>query len=323
MIKNNIAYQNIAKNKLDITNRIKESNMEVLLKLQKEFMKHLEQDPSLSDNLRELYERVCKVFSSSHTPIKSKEDILVGDVKIRVYKNNEKKNNPCIIYLHGGGFHLGSIDTHDTIAASMCYHSDATVISVDYKLAPEHIYPAPILDIIAVTEHIRKDAKSFGIDHMRISYAGDSAGGFLSLGTYLYLRDKGEDVSYIKSLGLLYATIGLKDSRSRRLYGNLIDGLILENLENYEHMFFGENSELILPVDCNLSEKMPPIFILASDIDCLLDDSLLLYEILKEHNNPVELVMANGYTHDFLHYGDTIEDVNKFIKVCADYLIQD
>ena len=101
---------------------------------------------------------------------------------------------PTLIYYHGGGFVIGNIETHDSTCRRLANKSHCQVISIDYRLAPEHPFPAPIEDGVAAFRHIRDNAASFGVDPKRIAVGGDSAGGAIAAVVCQVCRDAGETV---------------------------------------------------------------------------------------------------------------------------------
>ena len=111
--------------------------------------------------------------------------------RIRIYRASLDENQPGIVYFHGGGFVLGNLDSHDGTCRRLCMNIGCTVVSVDYRLAPEHLYPAAVDDSYAATQWVATNAKTLKIDPARIAVAGDSAGGNLAAVVALIARDRG------------------------------------------------------------------------------------------------------------------------------------
>lgn len=138
------------------------------------------------------------------------KDTIIDGVKVRLYQPSTViKESPALIYFHGGGWIFGSINTHDTVSRRIARSSNLIVISVEYRLAPEHIFPAAFDDCLAVTAFLLKHARTYGIDPSRIAVAGDSAGGNLAMAVCLKLsRDKETtSVPDVKIMGLLYPVL--------------------------------------------------------------------------------------------------------------------
>lgn len=170
-----------------------------------------------------------------------------------------------------------------------------------------------------MTDYVRENAGKFHIDPELISYAGDSAGSFLSLSTFLYLRDSGNDVSYVKTLLLYYGSVGLTDSVSKRLYGGYWDGLTYSELDRYENAFFAEEKNANALIDRDYTKAMPATYILGCELDPLADDSRVLFEILKAKGHTVELLMKKGYIHGFLHYSNMLPGAENAIRESAEF----
>ena len=133
------------------------------------------------------------------------QDIATGangaPVGMRLTRPSSAAILPLLLFLHGGGFILGNVDSHDAMARTLALRANAVVASVDYRLAPEHPFPAATDDCIAALAWLRDSATSLGVDGSRIAIAGDSAGGQLAIVTALRARDGGTSVRH---LGLLY-----------------------------------------------------------------------------------------------------------------------
>lgn len=248
-----------------------------------------------------------------------------GQIPLRFYYPNEEEKNRCIIYIHGGGFVLGSIDSHDGIIRRLANATGATIVGIDYRLAPDYKFPVPIEECQRLVEFLHKNGDKYNINRDNISLAGDSAGAFLSLATCLYMRDNKDDISYIKSLLLYYGSYGLGDSMSKRLYGGYWDGLTAQALDKYEEVFTDpkdRSNPYRLLFNSDLTYGIPPTYIMCGGLDPLLDDSRLLYEILKENNITSELKIYKGLIHGFLHFSkklaqavSAIEDSARFYRM--------
>ena len=167
--------------------------------------------PEAVKDERLLYQLARRQWNENPPPVYEKRDFMLdgphGELRVRLYRG-DGEHNPCILFFHGGGFMVGGVDTHDGIASRLCVYSGANVVSVEYKLAPEYTYPIQLEESVFATDYVRENAKEFRIDPQRMAYAGDSAGAYLSLCTFLHLRDAGRDISFVKALLLYYGTVG-------------------------------------------------------------------------------------------------------------------
>lgn len=269
---------------------------------------------------REAYEASRSFFNEGGPVMERVEEIFVDyegrRISCTLYDPVNRPHNKAILFIHGGGFVVGSPKTHDGIQRRLAHLTKAVVLSMDYSLAPEVKFPVQIYECAAVLQHLKDHGARYGIDSGNISLAGDSAGAYLSLDTAVYLRDRGE-TDAIRSLLLFYGSYGLQDSRSMRLYGNEYDGLTLSALHSYSTLFCDEKDRehplrnLFLS---DLTYGLPPAFILSCTLDPLADDSSLLYEILKEHDLQAEYVEYDGVLHGFLHYSRMMKDSEKAIR---------
>src|SRR5579862_8892740 len=111
-----------------------------------------------------------------------------GQIPIRIYDPGSASPSPGIVFFHGGGFVIGSIDTHDGLCRRVANYSGCRVVSVDYRLAPEHKFPVPLEDCVASTRWAAAHGAEFGIDPARLFVAGESAGANLALATAIVIR---------------------------------------------------------------------------------------------------------------------------------------
>jgi acetyl esterase len=114
-----------------------------------------------------------------------------GMIRVRLYDPGLARPAPCLIYLHGGGWVIGTLDSHDGVCRRLALAGDFLVASVEYRLAPEHKFPAGLEDCVAAARWLAAHGTDWGIDAARLAIGGDSAGANLALATLLSLRDAG------------------------------------------------------------------------------------------------------------------------------------
>lgn len=241
-----------------------------------------------------------------------------GDIPVRYHVPNDGENLACIIYIHGGGFVVGNLDTHDRIMRILADKTGAIVVGVDYRLAPESKFPSAVIESATVAEYLHEKGAEHGIDGNRLSFAGDSGGAHLSLATTLYLRDEKHDSSYIKSLILYYGWFGLRDSPSMRLLGGSWDGLTKADWDYYMDCYFNETADADSPyADClsaDLTRDMPACYIAAAQFDPLKDDSITLAAIFEEYGIPYKFEIFEGVIHAFLHHSRMLEAAQEALE---------
>src|SRR5262245_28795501 len=148
---------------------------------------------------REYYRAARPIVNPEPPALESSKPLSIpapqGTIPARIYTPKTlRKNNglaPCLVFFHGGGWVIGDLDTHEVVCQKLAHEGELIVISVDYRLAPEHKFPAAADDAIAATKWVADNAKQLGVDASRIVVGGDSAGGNLAAVTAIALRESG------------------------------------------------------------------------------------------------------------------------------------
>lgn len=260
------------------------------------------------DEQRKSWDDVCKSFAAARPAGLRTQDVLVrreGDeVKIRLYRPAGEKLRPGVLYMHGGGWVLGSIETHDDMCAEMAKAADVVVVAVDYRLAPEHPHPAQLEDNLAVLAWMRRDGSAQGIDARSIIAAGDSAGGQMSASLTLYLRDKG--LPQLNGQVLIYPVLGLDlDTPSYRRNADA-PCLTRDEMIYYWNSVLGakngnhRNDKYIIPLLETDYSELPPAFITAAGYDPLHDEALIYGERLAAAGVPVKVRREPNLAHSYM-----------------------
>ena len=226
-----------------------------------------------------------------------------GDVPLRVYRPAGGEGaRPCILYLHGGGFMLGDLDSSDSIAWGFAQGTGAVVVSVDYRLTPEHPYPAAFDDTYAVLSHLADHAEGFGIDPGRIALAGDSAGGNLSAAACLAARDRGGPK--LVAQALIYPGTGLDQSYPSYVEHADSPGLTTEGTKKYRDLYLpgmrDTDDAYARPVMAADHAGLPPAWVHSAEIDPIRDDGRVYASRLAMAGNWVTYREARGMIHGFM-----------------------
>lgn len=241
-----------------------------------------------------------------------------GTVRTRIYASPKPESQATLFYLHGGGFVLGNLDTHDRIMRLLAHYTQCTVVGIDYTLSPEARFPQAIEEAVAVCQFYAQHAHTFNLNMQRFGLAGDSAGAMLAMATGLWIRDHNIDCGQMTALLLYYGLYGLQDSRSRRLYGGTWDGLTRKDLQSYDQAYLRDEQDRESPYYCifnnDLTQAVPPCFIASAEYDPLIDDSKTLYAIIREHNVHCRYQMYPGTLHAFLHYSRMMETADRALR---------
>ncbi len=246
-----------------------------------------------------------------------------GSVAVRQYRPTDDGTLPVIVFIHGGGWVLGGLDTHDRIARSLAADTGAAVVSVDYTLSPEARYPQPVGECVAVVKDLRTHAEQWGIDPNDISFAGDSGGANMAFGTYLHLRDEERCSQGIRCLLLFYGAFGLRDSMSMRLLGGEWDGMSEEGYAYYLDRYLRDPSDRSAPyfdiLGNDLTHDIPPCYIAAAELDPLRDDSRTLSAMLEVAGVGQRFEEFPGVIHGFAHHSRMLDASRVLLGHASDF----
>jgi acetyl esterase len=230
-----------------------------------------------------------------------------GEIRFRHYTpfNAADGPLPTLIYYHGGGFVIGNVETHDSTCRRLANKSHCQVISIDYRLAPEHPFPAPIEDGVAAFRHIRNHAASFSADPKRIAVGGDSAGGAIAAVVCQICRDAGESVGRggpAFQMLIYPATDSSRQSASRKAFA---EGYFLtkELMDWFWKAYVPAGTDLadlrLSPLLARDFTGLPPAFVLTAGYDPLRDEGRAYAERLIEAGIKTTYANYPGTIHGF------------------------
>lgn len=238
-------------------------------------------------------------------PIASAHDFIIagpgGDLTIRAYAPLGEPPFPILMFFHGSGFVVANLDTHDPLCRHLCAASGALVFSVDYRLAPEHPFPAAVDDCLAATRWAQANGVGIGGDPTRIAVAGDSAGGNLAAVTAMMLRDLGEPLA---AQVLLYPVTDYPDRDHPSYTENAVGyGLTTAGLRWYWAHYVG-SAELgadwrASPLRAHSLASVAPAFIATAEFDPLRDEGQAFADRLRLAGVEVHYECASGMIHAF------------------------
>ena len=248
------------------------------------------------------------------TPVARVEDRRVpgpaGEIPVRVYWPEASGVRPLIVFFHGGGFVLCSLETHDELCRALCRDTEAVVVSVDYRLAPENKYPAAADDCYAALAWGAANAASLGADPARVAVAGDSAGGNLAAVTALRARDLGTPLLCHQAL-IYPATTCDFDSVSYRENG---EGYFLtaEAMRWFWSHYLADMTQAAEPYACPARAAslagLPPATVVTAEYDPLRDEGEDYARALAAAGVPTELRRYDGMIHGFVSMAEIFED---------------
>ncbi|UYN94180.1 MAG: alpha/beta hydrolase [Enhydrobacter sp.] len=208
---------------------------------------------------------------------------------------------PTLVYYHGGGWVIGNIETHDSTCRRIANRSRCQVVSIDYRLAPEHPFPAPIEDSLAAFRHIRDNALAFGADGSRLAVGGDSAGGNISAVVCQACRDSGERGPAFQML-IYPATDARRQTASHRDFAT---GYFLEAplIDWFWKAYVPAASDLadlrLSPLLATDFRGLPPAFVLTAGFDPLRDEGRAYADRLIDSGVKTTYVNYPGTIHGF------------------------
>jgi acetyl esterase len=224
-----------------------------------------------------------------------------GDILVRVYRPAADEALPVLVYAHGGGFVFCDLDSHDGLCRSFANLIPAVVVSVDYRLAPEHRWPAAIEDVFAVTQWAARSADALGGDPSRVVVGGDSAGGNLAAVTALMARDRGGP-SLAAQL-LLYPMIAADfDTESYRLFGQGYYNprpALKWYWDQYVPSPADREHPYAAPRNADL-RGLPPAVLVIAGHDPLRDEGVSFGDALEAAGVPVTRRHYDGGIHGFM-----------------------
>lgn len=234
-----------------------------------------------------------------------------GPIPIRVYWPPEADGTavPVVVFLHGGGWSVGDLDTYDGTARMHAVGAGAVVVSVDYRLAPEHPYPAAVDDVWAATQWVGRHAAQLGADPARIAVAGDSAGGNLAAVVSQLARDAGAPTIAYQLLWYPSTTF---DTTLPSFTENAdAPVLSLSACSGYTRWYIGdldmsEPPATLVPARAGDLSGLPPTYIAVAGHDPLRDDGARYAELLTAAGVPVELHNAETLVHGYLGYAGVV-----------------
>ena len=267
------------------------------------------------------YAAGAEVLDLPRAPLPRVEDVLVsgGDgqtLKARLYAPSHERL-PVLLFLHGGGFTIGGLETHDSLCRQLALLGGVAVLALDYRLAPEHRFPAAVEDSWAAMHWLAEQATALGLDGTRLAVGGDSAGGTLAAVCALHARDRG----LLLALQLLITpgTTAHADTPSHLSFatGHLLEAEMIGWF--FDHYIDDERRSdwRFAPLHVDDVEGVAPACLVLAECDPLVDEGLAYGDRLRAAGVPVELDLVRGVTHDFIKMGRAIPQARAAQAVCA------
>ena len=248
-----------------------------------------------------------RVKPETPEPVARVEDLSIpgsaGDIPVRLYSPGPHEQLPTVVYFHGGGWVLGDLDSHDPLCRTLANRAGAAVVSIDYRLAPEHKYPAAAEDAYAAALWLSEHGSEWGADPTRIAVCGDSAGGNLAAAAALMARDRGGPE--IRAQALIYPVTNCDfEVESYRANGDGSMGLSEDGMRWFWRCYAHSPAEAAEPYASPLRADtligLPPALVITAEYDALRDEGEAYAARLERSGVPTELVRYDGVIHGFV-----------------------
>ena len=281
---------------------------------------------------REMFAGQTAIFLPPREDVRASDFVVAcesGDgVSCRLYRpeGSDDAILPVVLYFHGGGWVVGSVATHDTLCQHLCHFSGAAIVSVDYRLAPEHPFPAAADDCFRALDYVHRNAALLKLDPNRIALAGDSAGGNLAALVSQAARDlraTSNDHPAIVFQALIYPVIDAGcDTVSYSDFATDY-GLTKEQMQYFWKCYCGgdaSNEAAASPLRGDNLSGLPATWILTAEFDVLRDEAESYAFKLKTAGTKVDFERWRGQIHGFIHYAGFFDEGRRAVERVAQKL---
>jgi acetyl esterase len=264
---------------------------------------------------REQMEATARARNAEPLPVAKVEECMIpgpaGEIRLRLYWPQGAGPVPAIVYYHGGGHVIGSLDTHDFVARNLCGGTQALVASVDYRMGPEHKFPAAVDDSFTALKWVYANAESLGADPALIGVHGDSAGANLAAVVALLARDVGSPKLRLQSLVYPvadYNIVGDSYDKYAQGYGILTREAMIWFRDHYLRTPEDADDWRASPIKAASLAGAAPAIVVTAECDVLHDDGLRYAEALQHASVPVEYREYPGMIHAFFGMVPAVDD---------------
>jgi acetyl esterase len=274
---------------------------------------------------RQLFRETRPASTPQPPAIGAVRDLSADGVPVRVYRPAgvpDATRLPALVYFHGGGWVIGDLETHDTLCRQLTAEAGITVVSVDYRLAPEHKFPAAADDAWTATTWVAAHAAEIGADASKLAVGGDSAGGNLAAVVALRARDAGAPKISLQVLLYPVTDVGAETQS----YRDLADGYMLtrDGMRWFIAHYLGKPQDAedwrASPIRATSFAGVAPALVITAGYDPLRDEGDAYAQKLRAAGVSVDSVSFGGMVHGFIPMGKLIETGNRAVTLIADSL---
>ena len=246
-------------------------------------------------------------------------DLRAGAMAMRLYRPSTAPGQPVLVYYHGGGWVIGDLETHDGVCRQLCVDSGCAVLSVDYRLAPEHPFPAAVDDAHEAVRWVRAHGTELGLDPARLALGGDSAGGNLSAVTALAMRQAGEAPALLQLL--IYPATDMRAVAPSHTHNGQGYVLTTDTITYFRGHYVPDRGAWddwrVSPLLASDLSHLPPAFVLTAGFDPLRDEGRQYADALSAAGVPTQYVCFERQIHGFITMGRVIDEANTALALCG------
>jgi len=256
-------------------------------------------------------------------PMAEVQDLMAGSVPVRLYRPTATQTpQPVLVYLHGGGWTIGDLDTHDVLCRQLARDGACAVVSVDYRMGPEHRFPAAVEDCVEAFSWVQAQAQVLHLDASRMAVGGDSAGGNLAAALCLVQREAGRPMPAFQLL--IYPATDMRAVAPSHTTNGQGYMLTNDSINWYRGNYIADQagwsdwraSPLLAPSHAGL----PPALVLTAGFDPLRDEGLQYANALSAAGVPTQYVCFERQIHGFITMGRVIEEAQTAVGMCGSAL---
>ncbi|MES1990010.1 MAG: alpha/beta hydrolase [Pseudomonadota bacterium] len=273
---------------------------------------------------RAMYRGIAATFDLQGVPIGAVEDRTIagpaGEIALRIYTPVAAGSGalPVLVYFHGGGWVIGDLETHDALARTLANEAGCKVVAVDYRLAPEHVFPAAVDDCYAALKWVAANGASIGVDVTRLAVGGDSAGGNLAaVIAQMAKAEKGPQISFQLLIYPVTDTNVDTGSYTANASGYFLerDGMIW--FFNHYLKNVDRNDPRIAPLKAKSLAGLPKAYVVTAGFDPLRDEGRAYADALKAAGVPTVHVNYDGMIHGFFNLQGAFDVAKVAVKTAA------
>jgi acetyl esterase len=244
-----------------------------------------------------------------------------GAIPLRLYKPAGAGAGalPVLVYFHGGGWVIGDLDTHDVVCRTLCAGSGCAVVAVDYRLGPEHRFPAAVDDAHAAVRWLRAQGAALGLDAARLALGGDSAGGNLAAVTAIAMRQAGEAPARLQLL--IYPTTDMRAVAPSHTTNGQGYVLTRDTIAYFRGHYIADAAQWAdwraSPLLAEDLSHLPPALVLTAGFDPLRDEGRQYADALSAAGVATQYVCFERQIHGFITMGRVIDEANTALDLCG------